>query len=73
MNIQGYPDELNYINAILHPEAPQVGSFFKTFCQACLAADAENYEIIRPVLRVMMTKYPCDIQRLAAEERDSPK
>ncbi|HXP82600.1 MAG TPA: hypothetical protein VN976_22060 [Verrucomicrobiae bacterium] len=71
MNIQGYPDELNYVNAILHPLAPKSGSFLTAFCQACQAADFENYEFLRPPLAVFMQKYPCDVQRRAMEERDS--
>jgi hypothetical protein len=71
MTIQSYPAELAYVNAILHPEAPKVGSFLMSFCQACLAADFENYEIIRGGLLLLMAKYPCDVQRRAMEERDN--
>ena len=69
MTIQSYPKELNYCQAILHPKAPKVGSFLMTFCQACAFADAQNYELLRPVLKVLMEKYPCDIQ-LRAMERE---
>lgn len=71
MIIQNYPKELNYCNAILHPLAPQVGSFLEVFCYACLRADSANYEILRPALLIMMDKYPADPERLRAEESDS--
>lgn len=73
MNIQGYPDELDYVNAKMRPrdqagivQGPQ--SFLSTFLSACLRADAENYEVLRPALRFFMTKYPADPRALAAEK-----
>jgi len=71
MNIQGYPDEVNYVNAVLHPEAKKCGSFMDYFLHACLHADWENYELLRPVLRKIMEKYPADPERLAMEEHDT--
>ena len=71
MNIQFYPDELDYANAKLHPHAPTVGSFLKSFLNACANADFQNYELLRPVLKVMMEKYPADPLRLAMERHDA--
>lgn len=70
MTIQGYPEEACYVFAILHPNAPKVGSFLMAFCEACQRADGQNYEILRPALQVFMQKYPCDIQRRAMERED---
>lgn len=55
MNIQFYTDELQWCFATLdkHP-----GSFLHAFVQTCLAADADNYEHLRPVVAIMMRKYP---------------
>jgi hypothetical protein len=72
MIIQFYPDELDYVNATLHPSirAADDKSFLGTFCLACLRADDENYELLRPVLAVLMGKYPADPERLAMERHD---
>ena len=71
MTIQFYPDELDYVNAKLHPMAPKTGSFLTSFLQACLAADSENYELLRPALRQIMLKHPASPERLEMERRDS--
>jgi hypothetical protein len=73
MIIQGYPDELDYVNAQLHPliRGKDDKSFLGFFCLACLAADAENYEEMRRVLIVMMAKYPANRERLRMERIDS--
>lgn len=72
MIINGYPEELDYVNAILHPMSKRKhGSFLTTFCQAALTADNENYELLRPVLLKLMVKYPADEERLEMEKRDS--
>lgn len=70
MIIQQYLKELNYCNAKLHPLSNKVGSFLEFFLHACLRADAENYELLRPALLVMMDKYPADKERLEREEMD---
>jgi len=70
MIIQHYPDELDYVNAILAPAGPKAGSFLSAFCQACAAADWENYELLRPILAKLIEKYPADPERLKAERRD---
>lgn len=71
MNIQFYPDDLDYVNAQLHPLSfTDSNSFLATFCNACLRADAENYELLRPVLAVLMGKYPARPERLDAERMD---
>jgi len=64
--IQAYPDELDWVNAKLH-KIPGSESFLSFFCGACLRADAQNYEILRPALLILMQKYPADPKRLAAE------
>jgi len=58
MEIQGYPEELDYVNAQLHLKGPDDESFLGTFCWACLRADSQNYEILRMSLRYFMIKYP---------------
>ncbi len=58
MEIQGYPEELDYVNAQLDLKAPDDESFLGTFCRACLRADSQNYEILRMSLRYFMNKYP---------------
>lgn len=72
MIIQFYPDELDYVNATLHPSlrAPDDKSFLGTFCQACLRADDDNYELLRPALLALMEKYPVGAERLEMERRD---
>jgi hypothetical protein len=72
MIIQSYPDELDYVNAQLHPLIRQADdkSFLDTFCLACLRADAQNYEILRPALVDLMQKYPADPERLRMERHD---
>jgi hypothetical protein len=68
--IQFYPDELDYVNATLSPRGNDDKSFLGTFCDACLRADNENYELLRPVLQQLMQKYPAPAKRLEAERRD---
>jgi hypothetical protein len=72
MEIQSYPDELDYVNAQLHPSirAADDKSFLGTFCLACLRADGSNYEILRPSLFFLMAKYPANPERLAMERHD---
>lgn len=85
MIIQYYPDELDYVNVrllfhygALHPEdsLPPVlrslhpDSFLGTFCLACLRADSDNYELLRPALYVLMKQYPADPERLRIERAD---
>jgi hypothetical protein len=72
--IQHYPDELDYVNARLHPlhpdEVDEDKSFVTTFCLACLRADGINYELLRPVLAELMIRYPANPDRLDMERRD---
>jgi hypothetical protein len=67
--IQSYPEELDYVNACMHPTAAH-GSFLDAFLQACISADSENYELLRPVLRALIVKYPAPPERLEGERRD---
>lgn len=67
MNIQFYPDELDYVNARLSVAAQKAGSFLEYFLHACQAADSENYELLRPALKIIMEKYPAEPARLAME------
>lgn len=72
MEIQCYPDELDYVNAQLHPSIRPSDdkSFLGTFCQACLRADGANYEVLRGVLYFFMSKYPANPGRLWMERHD---
>jgi len=72
MIIQDYPDELDYVNAQLHPliRNSDDKSFLGTFCLACLRADSDNYELLRSALLVLMKKYPPDADRLRMERHD---
>ena len=70
MIIQSYPDDLDYVNATLHGRGDHDKSFLGTFCLACLRADSENYELLRPLLAVLMMKYPASARRLAIERSD---
>jgi hypothetical protein len=66
MTIQFYPDELDYVNAQLHPLV-KCGAFLECFFQSCLRADDENYELLRPILKEFILKYPANEERLAME------
>jgi hypothetical protein len=71
MQIQFYPEELNYVNAKLDDAHPVVDkSFLLSFLDTCLRADGNNYEVLRPALYFFMAKYPADEKRLAAETED---
>lgn len=72
MIIQQYPDELDYVNARLHPlEVPEDDkSFLATFCMACLRADGLSYELLRPALQEFMVRFPANPDRLDMERRD---
>lgn len=69
--IQFYPDELDYVNATLGSMRVHSDTFLAMFCRACLKADMENYELLRPALHRFMEKYPVKVERLAriADER----
>jgi hypothetical protein len=67
MTIQNYPIELDYVNAKLHSREMDDQSFLGTFLQACLRADAENYELLRQTLFLMMFKYPSDRESIQRE------
>lgn len=71
MTIQSYLDELDYVNATLHGRGDDDKSFLGTFCLACLRADEDNYETLRPVLIYLQKKYPADARKLAMERIDS--
>ena len=71
MIIQAYLEELNYVNAKLHPRAAECGSFLQAFLRACVAADSFNYELLRPCLHSCMAKYPADPELLAIEQREA--
>lgn len=66
MAIQHHKNELTYVNRKTE-ERP--GNFLENFLDACLAADDENYEILRPALLKIMVKYParCHHERLDAD------
>lgn len=58
MNIQGYPDELDWVNAKLAERGFHDASFIGGVCLTALRADPINYELFRPFLKLMMAKYP---------------
>lgn len=69
--IQLFPDELDYVNAKLHPlGGTDEHSFLCNFLTACIRADAENYRLLQPILRQYMVKYPANPERLHMERRD---
>lgn len=68
--IQNYPDELDYVNAMLHPLAPKVGSFMEAFLTACLRADSAYYPYLRPLLLKVMDEHPANPERLEMERKD---
>jgi hypothetical protein len=70
MILQQYPDELHYVNAKLNPLGTRCGSFLELLLYACMRADADNYEPLRPALHYFMAKYPADERMLEAEKRD---
>ena len=72
MTIQHYRNELDYVNAQLHPSIRSAddASFLGTFCLACLRADGENYAILRSALRIFMLKYPAPLERLRSESQE---
>jgi hypothetical protein len=67
--IQCYPDELDYVNAKLRIIEGSF-SFVEEVCRACLRADGENYEVVRPLLHHVMRKYPVPTELLTFEARD---
>jgi hypothetical protein len=66
-----YPDLLDYVNATLRFNKDS-NSFLVQFCNASLAADAQNFEHLRPVLEVMRAKYPAPAELLESERRTRP-
>jgi hypothetical protein len=67
--IQNYPDELDWVNAMMRTREGSF-SFLWAFCSAALHADGENYEILRPALLFFRDKYPAPAELLEAEARD---
>lgn len=55
MIIQFYDEDLDYVNRKI---MENVGQFLDHFLHACLHADDENYELLRPVLHQIAKKYP---------------
>lgn len=70
MDIQFYPEELDWVNATQSVRRPGDKSFLGFVCDAALRADPQNYELMRPFLKLMMRKYPAGPDRLEAEQRD---
>jgi hypothetical protein len=69
--IQNYPDELDWVNAMLRYREGSY-SFLEAFLNAALRADAENYEILRPALLIFRDKYPAPAELLWAAAQDRP-
>lgn len=57
MICQQYPEEFAWVSAKFNQ---QPGDFLGRFLAACLTADAENYELLRPAVRALMDKYPVE-------------
>jgi hypothetical protein len=68
MVIQFYPEEHDWVLASLDYNP---GSFLGFVCNAALSADDENYELIRPLVLVLMKKYPAqeDLLEYARKQR----
>ena len=74
MIIQQYPHELDYVNVkLLRRPKSETDSFLGGFLMCCLRADAENYELLRPVLHKLMEKYPADPDDLESEREEHPR
>ena len=74
MAIQNYPWELIWVNQKLQ-FSKDSNSFLRAFCEACVRADDENYELLRPVLQKLMEKYPVKTKEAGIEaisEQNSP-
>ena len=54
-SIEFYSEELEYCKSTMQY---QRGSFMTHFIRACLHADGENFQLMLPVLRDIMAKYP---------------
>ena len=69
MTIQLNPEQLDYVNAKL-AEPRDENSFLSHFLEACLRADAENYDLLEPIVEKLMDKYPAKPELLERERRD---
>lgn len=58
MQLNQYSDDLDYVNKKLEEAHEGSQSFLVAFLNACIRADGENYELLRPVLHHFMRKYP---------------
>lgn len=54
-HIAEHPEMHSYVVEKL---AQNVGSFLYYFLHACLCADHENFEVLKPALEQIMKKYP---------------
>jgi hypothetical protein len=71
--INFYLEEAEYVRGKFASRKDS-NSFLEKFCEACLRADNQNYELLRPALRELMKKYPLtDWEKKAVEvSYDSP-
>jgi hypothetical protein len=70
--INFYPKEAAYVRG-KYGSRKDSNSFLEKFCEACLRADNENYELLRPAVQAFMKKYPLtDWERKAAEVSYDP-
>ncbi len=67
--IQFYPDLLDYCNAKI-AETRGSSSFIGAFCLACVRADGENFETLRPALEAIRVKHPARASYLEHERRE---
>ena len=50
-------DLRNWVFGAAHPNS-SASSFVRTFAEACIRADGDNYPILRPALLEIAKKYP---------------
>jgi hypothetical protein len=67
--IQFYPDLLDYCNAKI-AETRGSASFVGAFCLACVRADGENFETLRPALETIRKKHPARDVYLEHERKE---
>ena len=67
MRLNQYPALLAYANAWHNSAHYHAGSFLTAFLEACVNADGENFELLKPALEIIINKYPAEESILAIE------
>jgi hypothetical protein len=52
------PELASWLLGIIYEQPTKAGSFLRSLATAAFAADWENYQILRPALLTIRTKYP---------------